>query len=174
MNGTSQSNQIFALTALLEQLRDVITMLPAAAYVARPAVRVSGSVGEHVRHCVDHVAALTACLEGDELCYDRRVRGTRTETDPASAANEIERLFVRLDRLALTAPDRIVTVSALVEKTLPPVIVRSSVGRELAFVIQHTIHHFALIAVLLDYQGWRVPHGFGIAPSTASALAAAG
>ena len=44
--------------------------------------------------------------------------------------------------------------------------VQTSLGRELAFVVQHTIHHAALIAVLLDILGVRVPADFGYAPST--------
>jgi uncharacterized damage-inducible protein DinB len=165
------AHQTRALTALLEQLRDLITLLPTAMYLARPAARVSGSVGEHVRHCLDHVAALTA-LEGEELSYDVRGRGTRVEVDPMTAVNEIERLCFRLDHL----PDddqRSITLSAMLEPDAPAATMRSTVARELAFVIQHTIHHCALIAVLLEWQGWRVPYGFGVAPATAAARASA-
>jgi hypothetical protein len=162
-----------ALTTLLQQLRDVITLLPPSVYLARPAARVSGSVGEHVRHCLDHITALAACVEGDELSYDSRRRGTMVETDPLAAVNEIERLFFRLDRLAAIPMDRHVRLSALVDKGLPALIVQSTVGRELAFVIQHTIHHFALIAVLLEWQGFPVAADFGLAPSTARSRAAA-
>jgi uncharacterized damage-inducible protein DinB len=166
------AQQTRALTSLLEQLRDVLTLLPTAMYVARPAARVSGSVGEHVRHCLDHVAALTRTLEGEELSYDVRRRGTRIEVDPVTAVNEIERLFCRLDRLEGTA-ERALTLSAMLDSDAPAATMRTSVAREVAFVIQHTIHHCALIAVLLEWQGWRVPSGFGVAPATAAARASA-
>jgi hypothetical protein len=162
------------IVGLLEQLRDVLTLLPSSLYVARPAARVSGSVGEHVRHCLDHIAALTSAVESGELSYDRRLRGTMTETDPVTAVNEIERLFTRFERLPEHVLDRSVRLSVLTDKSLPPLVVRSTVARELAFVLQHTIHHCALIAVLLDCQGWRVPCGFGVAPSTARARMAVG
>ena len=160
------------LVTLLEQLRDVITLMPVPMYRARPAARVSGSVGEHVRHCLDHISAFAGALAGDGLSYDRRLRGTTVEIDPFAAVNEIERLFVRLDRLPVVAPDRQITLSSLVSPDRPPVTIRSTVARELAFVVQHTIHHCALIAVLVEWQGWQVPHGFGLAPSTAAARAA--
>jgi uncharacterized damage-inducible protein DinB len=163
--------ETFALVALLEQLRDVITSLPASVYRAQPAARVSGSVGEHIRHTLDHVSALIAALEGDLLSYDRRVRGTLTETDPLTAVNEIGRVLFRIDRLTARALDRTVTLSVLIDTAAPPALVGSTLARELAFVIQHTIHHCALIALLLDWQGWVVPHGFGGAPSTARARA---
>jgi uncharacterized damage-inducible protein DinB len=164
---------VTTLIALLEQVRDVITLLPVGVYRARPAARVSGSVGEHVRHCLDHVAAITAALEGDTLSYDRRLRGTSVETDPGTAVNEIERLFHRLDRLDDTAWQRPVIVSALLNANAPPALVRSTIAREVAFVVQHTIHHCALIALLLEWQGWHVPYGFGVAPSTLMARAEA-
>ena len=165
---------IFVLTVLLEQLRDVITLLPAPAFRAQPAARVSGSVGEHVRHCLDHVSSLAEAVGGEELSYDHRRRGTTVEKDPTTAVNEIERILRRLDRLTVGSLDEPVRLTALLHPEHASFAIRSTVARELAFVIQHTIHHFALIAVLLEWQGWHVPHGFGVAPSTARARAIAG
>jgi hypothetical protein len=161
------------LTTLLEQLRDVITLLPVGIYRARPAARVSGSIGEHVRHCLDHVAAVTGGLEGEVLSYDKRLRGTTVETDPTTAVSEIERLCRCIERLKDGAGDRAIVVSSLLDPGSPPQLLRSTIAREHAFVVQHTIHHCALIALLLEWQGWRVPYGFGVAPSTAIARAAA-
>ena len=42
----------------------------------------------------------------------------------------------------------------------------STVRRELQFLLSHTVHHFALIAVLLERFSIAVPDDFGIAPST--------
>lgn len=160
------------LIGLLEQLRDVITLLPHAIYVARPAARVSGSVGEHVRHCLDHMSALALAMAGDDLDYDRRARGTMVEVDPATAVNEIERLFVRFDRMTDRVFDRTLTLPIAIDPSSARLMTRSSITRETAYVIHHTIHHFAVIAVLLDWQGWRVPQNFGTAPSTLMARAA--
>jgi uncharacterized damage-inducible protein DinB len=155
-----------ALAALLSQLRDVVAELPAEIYVARPAPAVSGSVGEHIRHCLDHVSAFTSALAGDELSYDHRLRGTRVESDPTTALGEIDRLAKRLDHLPPRRLDRPVDLRSLVEATGPAHVLRSTLGRELAFVVQHTVHHCALVALLLAWQGHQVPHGFGVAPST--------
>ncbi len=43
---------------------------------------------------------------------------------------------------------------------------RSTVGRELQFLVSHTVHHFAIIAVMHSSQGIELPPDFGIAPST--------
>ena len=161
------------LVGLLEQLRDLVALMPKGMYVAQPAARVSGSIGEHVRHCLDHVSAFTAALSGEELSYDHRLRGTTLEVDPRTAVDEIERLFVRLERVPPTSLDYPLTLSSLVAAGRPPLTMRTTIARELAFVVQHTIHHCALIAVLVEWQGGRVPHGFGLAPSTAAARAIA-
>jgi hypothetical protein len=42
----------------------------------------------------------------------------------------------------------------------------STLGRELAFVASHTIHHQALIAMLLGVQDVDAPDRLGYAPST--------
>ena len=165
------SHHVTALSALLEQLRGVIMDMPLSMYRARPAVRVSGSIGEHVRHCLDHVSALVAAMYGDELSYDRRSRGTTVENERGSAAAEISRLVSRLEGQIAIRLDRPVTLWSLLEANGAAVAIRTTVGREIAFVIQHTIHHCALIAVLLEWQGIDVPAGFGLAPSTAKARA---
>jgi uncharacterized damage-inducible protein DinB len=161
------------LVGLLEQLQNLVALMPKGMYVAQPAARVSGSIGEHVRHCLDHVSAFTAALAGEELSYDRRLRGTTLEVDPRTAVDEIERLFVRLERVPPTSLDRQLTLSSLVAVGRPPLTMRTTIARELAFVVQHTIHHCALIAMLVEWQGGRVPHGFGVAPATAAARASA-
>lgn len=169
-----RDESIEVVGSLLTDLRDVIELLPLNCYRAQPAARVSGSVGAHVRHALDHVRALVSALDGDELRYDHRPRGTTVEVDPLSGVNEIERLLHRIDRLDPGALDAPVTFSMLLDPARPAVVVPTTLARELAFVIQHTIHHCALIAMLLDWQGRRVPYGFGIAPSTRRTHALAG
>jgi uncharacterized damage-inducible protein DinB len=45
---------------------------------------------------------------------------------------------------------------------------RSSVGREVAFVINHTIHHHAIVGQMLSGRGIPVNPHLGLAPSTPS------
>ena len=42
----------------------------------------------------------------------------------------------------------------------------SSIGRELAFVASHTVHHFALLAAHCQQHGIPTPADFGKAPAT--------
>src|SRR5437667_441272 len=45
-------------------------------------------------------------------------------------------------------------------------LIASTVGRELMYAVAHTIHHYALIAVMCGLIDVPVPDGFGVAPST--------
>jgi uncharacterized damage-inducible protein DinB len=156
---------VTALRGQLVSLRGVIAGLPGSAYRASPS-RASGSVGAHVRHCLDHVRALVVQMHSGELSYDARLRGTPVETDPRVALEEIDRLCAEVAALEHAPLDRPVRLRGLTERDGTPIKTISTLGREVAFVIQHTIHHLAIVAVLLDSLGVQVPADFGVAPST--------
>ena len=154
-----------ALRGQLESLRGVVASLPGGAYRASPS-RVSGTVGAHVRHCLDHVRALVSQIDSGELTYDSRLRGTGVETEPGVAVEEIDRLCAELQQLERAPLDAPVRLQSMIERDGAAVKTTSTLGREVAFVIQHTIHHLAIVAVLLEQLGVRVPSDFGLAPST--------
>lgn len=163
-----------ALVSLLSQLRDTLTLMPPSVYRARPAARVCGSIGEHVRHCLDHVATLVGAAGLDELSYDHRSRGTTLEIDPQTAVTEIERLSRQLALIQPVAFQRSVRIASMVDAYGGSVHARSTLARELAFVIQHTVHHCASIALLLEWQGCSTDANFGVAASTLHARRYAG
>jgi uncharacterized damage-inducible protein DinB len=139
-------------------------------YRQKPVGHASGSVGGHVRHCLDHVDTLLGGVEHGTIDYDRRLRGTEIETSRAAALESLvrqERSLLALPRASEGRPLRLVT---MIGAALPPVDVATTVGRELAFVLSHTIHHNALIAVMARTLGVPVPERFGYAPSTIAHL----
>lgn len=156
-----------ALCTLLDDLGGVLMQVGTDQYRARPATGVSGSVGAHVRHVLDHVAALVEASSAGELCYDERQRGTRIEVDPAAALSQIYGLQLGLERMAARHQDQHVRVRSQIDRRGRCIASWSTLGRELAFVISHTIHHQAIIALLLaEGASVAVPERFGYAPST--------
>jgi uncharacterized damage-inducible protein DinB len=154
-----------ALAACLQQLATLLQTTPDSDYTWRHPSGVSGTVGAHVRHCLDHVHAVLDQAGGARLTYDHRQRATRTEQDRAHAVEQLHHAARQL--LETDAePDCPLTLDVQVDRDGASVAVPSSFGRELAFVLQHTIHHQALIALLLADRGARVPDTFGYAPST--------
>jgi uncharacterized damage-inducible protein DinB len=156
---------IDALQRQMHSLRELIETLPQHTYRSTPSDS-SGSVGEHVRHCLDHVRALTNAVATEEISYDSRLRGTLVETDPAAAVDEIERQLQALDGLDAASLSRPLILRTLMCRGSAPTCVRTTVEREAVFVVQHTIHHSATMAVLLERMRVSVPQGFGYAPST--------
>jgi uncharacterized damage-inducible protein DinB len=156
----------WALWRLLDDLESLLSEVAPDVYCARFATDVSGSIGEHVRHCLDHVSALLAADSSTTLSYDRRHRGTAVETDPAEALRQILQLKRALDVWSTRSLDEPIRVTSMISPSGDAVTGWSTLARELAFVVSHTIHHQAIIGVLLAINGHAVPERFGHSPST--------
>jgi uncharacterized damage-inducible protein DinB len=154
-----------ALTRLLDELAAVLMKVSPSTYAAVPFPGVSGSIGQHVRHILDHVASLCDAPSRMPLSYDHRERGTDVETDVGAALRTMRRLSSALAAMR-SRDDELITMVSTLAAGAGPIAVRTTLGRELVFVISHTIHHQALIGLLLSAAGSGVPQGFGLAPST--------
>lgn len=162
---STAAGPVAALVALLDDLAGVLIAVPVDTYCARIEPPISGTIGEHVRHTLDHIAAI-ASSGGTQLSYDQRTRGTAVESDPSAALRHILRLKSALGPFRHRSLDDPILVHSMVAPDADTVSSWSSLGRELAFVVSHTIHHQALIAILLAWHSEPVPDGFGVAPST--------
>lgn len=160
------STTITPLLAVLRQLAELIAALTDEQYVRKPVGVVSSSIGGHIRHNLDHVDALLMGVAHGEIDYDQRERGTAVETSRAVALAVLHRQERQLRAFAALGADRPLRLRALVSSSDSAVEVTTSVGRELAFVLSHTIHHNALIGVMAMLLGVPIPERFGYAPST--------
>jgi uncharacterized damage-inducible protein DinB len=159
---------ITALVRLLDQFKDVIRTLDAKAYAAASPGKPSGSIGAHVRHCLGHVTAFLEGLSSGALSYDRRTRGTRAEHDPRAALDELDELTDALLDLDPSTLDRPLRLDVQLDPSGTGYSVISTAGRELAYVISHTVHHHATMAVLLCETAAVLPDRFGVAAATPS------
>jgi len=155
------------LVDVLDQLAAVIDALTDAHYTARPVGVFSSSIGGHVRHCLDHVASLlTVSPDEHDVDYDRRQRGTDVELSRRAAIDRIGEMHRGLSLLARASVSHPLTVHVMLTHDGEPMRFQSTVGREIAFVLSHTIHHQALIGAMVKLQGGELPDDFGYAPST--------
>jgi uncharacterized damage-inducible protein DinB len=162
----SESSAVSALRGRLDELVRLLVTLPTEAYCARPS-RVSGSIGEHVRHLLDHVSSLVSTNPVAVLSYDHRTRGTAVETQPSAAVCELMRLDAALERWGDRNLEDPIAVAAVTSTDGRSATGWSTLARELAFVMNHTIHHQAIIALLLERLDAEPPdERFGYAPST--------
>jgi hypothetical protein len=161
-----------ALAATLDQLLRLIATLDARQYQLNPVGVFESSIGAHVRHCLDHVDALLTSLMTGCLNYDLRQRGTDIETDPVAARLAIRRQQARLGSLSHASIEGDLSLSAIASPDRPTVLMGTTFGRELTYVLSHTVHHLALIAAIAKTMNLAVPERFGYAPATIAYLEA--
>jgi uncharacterized damage-inducible protein DinB len=155
------------LAAILQELRTVLGPLSADCYTQRMgAPFADASIGGHVRHCLDHARAMVDGRRAGVVDYDHRTRGTRIEAEPAEAIAEIDSLTDAVHRLANVDAAEPVGVAIMPTRDGPAAVLSSTLARELAFVLSHTIHHNATIRGMAVSAGCAVPESFGYAPST--------
>lgn len=158
-------NAFDVLAAALDDLARVIRPLTIDQFTRRDRLT-SGSIGSHVRHTVDHVEALERALVRGVCCYDDRVRGTAVENDPAGACARLRACQLRLRGLDPELLQTPLSLAAQLDVQGTTVRAMTTVAREVTFVLSHTIHHAALIAVLLEDLGHEGPDRFGLAPTS--------
>jgi uncharacterized damage-inducible protein DinB len=156
------------LLGLLHEMRWMIERMDDDAYTMPAPGRTSGGIGGHVRHCLDHIGALVEATRTGICEYDRRQRGTDVETCRAVAARRIVELCERLTAFDSSLLDDPLLVETQIDPKGAMILTRSSVCREVAFVISHTIHHNAIVAQLMRARGESVGERFGLAPATPS------
>jgi len=160
---------VLPLVTVLRQLANLLDDMTDEQYRSTPAGFTS-TIGGHVRHCLDHVDALLSALPQGRLDYDNRQRGTAAETCRQAALNAITRQEGQLREWTQSAEEHPLRLTVLMNSVLPAFAFGTTLGRELAFVLSHTIHHNALIAVMAGALGLAMPERFGYAPSTLAHL----
>jgi hypothetical protein len=159
---------------LLQQTASLLGRLDQASYTAPSPVFLNSAIGGHVRHCLEHYESLLKGWQNGRIDYDARSRDRTVETQPSAARARLDSICAALEKLderpILTDPCEILVRSA--HGRGEGEWHASSLGRELQFLISHTVHHYALMAGLCHLQGIPVAPGFGVAPSTLRYLAA--
>jgi uncharacterized damage-inducible protein DinB len=156
----------------LEQGVELLERLPPEVY-RTPTRPGWASVGSQFRHVLDHYRAFLLGCPAGRIDYDARQRERLVETDPAEAVAQAREMMVELERIHVEDANRPVTVQmdSGGDQRLPdwrP----STVGRELQFLVSHTVHHYALIKLLLEDVGIAAGADFGVAPSSLAYQAA--
>lgn len=145
--------------ALLQQITDNQFRFTQSSYL-------SSSAGKHMRHVLDHYISFINGWE-TKIDYDARKRDERMEQEREYTIEHIQKCIDELKKIAKTSglcSDSIMVQSNNVGDS--GCWSRSSVKRELQFLIGHTVHHYALVDFILRVQDFSPPEGFGIAPST--------
>lgn len=148
----------------LRQGLELLSCLDADLYAARDGGR--SPIGAHLRHCVDYYRCLLAGLDSGRVDYDARQRDPVLESDPRAAGDALREIAGRVAAIAPEDFTRVLEVKVDAPDECPYAWNRSTLGRELRFLVSHTVHHYALIAIMLRERGVDPGDDFGVAPST--------
>ena len=161
------TSDLAAALSLLEQTADLSRKIEETAWTA-PCDRFRDStLGQHVRHCLEHFEALLGTTAEGDLDYDYRRRDTSIENSPQAACDRSKDLSKRLAEMGKSyGPSRTINVRTSCSCDGEVTAQTSSFGRELQFLVSHTVHHFAIIAAICHGHGIDLPKNFGVAPST--------
>lgn len=152
---------------LLRQAAQLIARLDERVYLAVHPASPRGSIAGHLRHVIEFYQCFLDGRTHGRIDYNQRARDERIERT-AYAIEAIAKLAARLRELLPV--DGSETLVVALEGSSGPLLSWSttSVLRELDYLQSHTVHHYALIAMLLRLQGIEPGADFGVAPSTLS------
>lgn len=157
---------------LLRQGIDLIDAIDDETYRRNNHEYFASGIGRHVRHVLD----LYQCFisrAADRVDYDARERDPRTETDRTYALGRAGEVVKGLEALAEESGEAIPASAEILVNSnegenpegLSPW-AGSTIERELQYLLSHTVHHYALIGMMLRILGHKPPDDFGVAPST--------
>ncbi len=159
----------FLLQRNLELLREVRgAALRLSGVWAKTPLGAHAPAGPHARHILDHYASLLKGLEAGRVDYHARERDPEVEQCAQKAAEAC----ARMRRAVADAPLRQAKKNLLVrtrmesEDSANGEWAETSVERELAFCISHTLHHLAMIRLIGLSAGIDLGADFCKAPST--------
>jgi len=147
----------------LQRLKGVLSTIDQRLYTH---VNLKGraSVGQHVRHTLEFYQCLFQAKT--DVNYDARNRDILLESSADHASLMINQIVSELETLKADFP-----VQALAEMPYASsemLSVSSSLSRELLYVLEHAIHHMALIRILIKDEAaeFELEDAFGVAYST--------
>lgn len=166
MPQTMSNDPRYALSQSLDTLATLAAKCDDDQYAGGLAYGFHSPLGAHFRHCIDHVDALLHGIETGEISYDRRERGTAIEKDRATGLAAAADRAARVRALDDAALAHALTVRAMVAPDAPEAVFRSSVEREILYVLHHTVHHTALMSAQATNMGVQPDPKAGRAPAT--------
>ena len=150
----------------LEQLDAILAALEEGQYRERLAITGGQSVGGHVRHCLEFYQCFFAGWSRKYVDYARRPRDPQVETDCTTARRVLRQMVGQLKRFSAGEVVLFVVPEDAGKTNEDSTPLGSTTTRELEFLKSHTVHHCALIALLLRLQGVDPGASFGVAAST--------
>ena len=122
--------------------------------------------GQHFRHNIDFYNCFLSGLETGLIDYDHRNRDPLIETNREIAISFMTTILNEMNSLFEIDKTKKIHIVQNDDNGLDVRHCQSTIERELMFLVSHTVHHYAIIGILLRSQGVKLDSDFGKAPST--------
>ncbi|MBM9592127.1 DinB family protein [Leptospira sp. 201903075] len=122
------------------------------------------SIGEHFRHILEHYELFWEGLKTGHIDYDNRKRNPKLESDRLFAITSLFDCTAKFQNESFSLETLTISQNNNPKESVPMIL--SSLNRELKFLVSHTVHHYAIISILVKLDGGNLPEGFGFSPST--------
>jgi uncharacterized damage-inducible protein DinB len=153
--------------ATLEQAVALLPRITEEQYRQKIPACFHASIGGHIRHNLDHYLSFLSGFDHGQVDYEARERDPRIENERNHAIGLLQIVAARLAKLMNTPEDKVLHVRMEnIDEQHPSAWGISTARRELLFLLSHSIHHYALVAVCCRLLGVEPGDQFGIAPST--------
>ena len=145
----------------LHQLEDILLQLNDEEYTDSLTILNNQTIGKHVRHIVEFYGCLAHA--NSMVCYDARKRDELLETSTSYTINYIHQLNQTIEQLDFH--QSIILKQLVNDEEFE---IATTIGREMIYCIDHSIHHFAIIKIAIQHHlpSITIDAHFGIAYST--------
>lgn len=153
--------------SVIHDLRVYLEVIEPVTYQARLDLLSDSTIGQHTRHIIEFFNCLIDQADKGPhpvISYALRQRDYRIESDPGYALQLVQQICEQLEYLE---PNKGCLLDCA-EHGQADLLVPSTIGRELIYTIEHTIHHLAIVKIALraTLPSLPLPEHFGVAPST--------
>ena len=154
---------ITAIQYQLRHLKEVLQQLHSEDYTRKSVYMSGATVGQHSRHIIELLQCLLLGYEVSIVDYDSRKRNIVLETNHGYAIEMLDGLAV-----SIIQKDKPLTFfSSYHESGDAAVQMQTTYMRELAYNLEHTIHHMALLkAAFIEFGITIAQENFGVAYAT--------
>ena len=152
-----------AVARVFIQLNNSLLQLEAGQYTQICKNLSGNTIGQHVRHIIEMFPCLEAGYISGDVDYEKRKRDTHIETDITLATRLLQEISEQINRE--NKPLELLTCYDIHQQE--PERLTTNYFREVAYNLEHTIHHMALIRVgLREIGDIPVDDSYGVASST--------
>lgn len=153
------------MTENLNQLDALLQQIPIEKYVSEIKVLSGSTIGQHIRHILEFYLALVTS-KVNTINYDERDRDKTIENSIDKATATIE--YIQSSISTINEHLTLLYTADFTSEGHKSLNIETSVGREMAYCLEHSIHHQALIKAALIELNLKhlVNDDFGVAYST--------